>query len=668
MTFTRLPSSGCRRIAVYFIALIALFMLGDALAAPRAVKKAATINALAPVILAGLDGLAYRIWMDDPATRELTALRRIVANGVIAKGLVQAFPSVTPAGHSAVWTGAFGDVSGIIANQNPVLPRSEHNFLERRSAFDSTSSQAEPIWVAAARQGVRTVTNNATQTYPFIPHSTGDLATNWPVLISGYGPGLLEPYGVIRPGKTTAEKASIWQPALPRSALPVKAFRWKVKNVTLHGALLAEQGKARGYTAMIVAAEPAGGSGRRVRVPAIAAENVPPRGRALARHFGEPVPLTIDGAQVAGYFRLFELSKDGSDFMLLQVSMQSLAYYDGSSQSKAAGEAMTKATGGFVGNGPGHQYEDGHLGKQLYAGGDGTAERRYLEGMELVLRQLNRHTRWIWTNHAPQLLVDYSPYPDEMEHTWYGLARPDVIDVDANVAKKIAAYRKWGYAALDSRIALFDSLAGPKGSIVFFSDHGMTPVAKDVNINLALQQAGLLGRDAKGAIELARTQAVHNKFGVMVNTRDWLGGIVPLHERHAVVDTIEQTLSALTDPDTSQRLVTAFYRPETHPALGIGGPAGADIYFDLAPGYSVSDKDTGALVSRRPAPHGEHGYVPTRDDMLASFIARGPKFARGKTVETFRAIDVATIVSEVLGIQPPAQNSGTLPAGVLTGK
>ena len=54
--------------------------------------------------------------------------------------------------------------------------------------------------------------------------------------------------------------------------------------------------------------------------------------------------------------------------------------------------------------------------------------------------------------------------------------------------------------------------------------------------------------------------------------------------------------------------------------------------------------------------------------MLASFIARGPKIARGKTVETFRAIDVATIVSEVLGIQPPAQNSGTLPAGVLTGK
>ena len=638
--------------------LVAIFSLFAQFTVVHAQQRAPEKRQSGTVILTSLDGLGYRTWSDDAAMSEMRTLRRIVARGVLAEGMIQSFPSVTPAGHSAIWTGTYGDVSGIVTSSNPILPRSEHTFLERQSGFHPQKLWAEPIWLTAARQGIRVVAHQATQNYPFIPSSTGSLAENAPVLVSGYGPALLEPYGVIRPARTTADDAAIWQPPLPRSALPVKTISWKVQNVPLRAALVAEQGKAKGYTAMYVAADT---DGPRVRVAFTPTEKSPPQGRSLARHFSPPLHLTIKGSPSVGYFRLFELNADGSDFLLLQMPLHRLALYDGKADDGTASLPLLKAAGGFLGNGPGYLYQDGLLGAPLYAGGDGTAERRYLEGMELVTRQLNRHTKWLWKKYSPQLLIDYSPYPDEMEHTWYGLARPDITGFDARVAKKIMHYRKWGYAVIDTRVALFDSLAGRDGHLLFVSDHGMAPVAKEININLALQRAGLLAYDDKGKIDGTKTNAVHAKYGVMINTLDWRGGLVALEDRKAVVDQVETALAAITDPQTNKRPVTTFLRPGADTLPGIGGDAGADIYFDLAPGYGISDKPSTEIVTTRRAPSGDHGFLPTRDDMLASFIARGPQFSRGTTTPLMHSIDVASVISDLLGISPPAQNRGKSP-------
>ena len=611
------------------------------------------------VILTSLDGLAYKIWSDDPATRPLQTLRRIASRGVVAKGMIQSFPSVTPAGHAAVWTGAYGNVSGIIAANNPLLPRSEHTFLERQSGFNGDMLRAEPLWVTAAKQGISVVAHQATQNHPFVPVVTGALSRNAPTLVSGYGPRTLEPNAVIRPDKVSKEEAAIWQPALPRSSLPLRAFSWKAQNVTFHGALVAEKSRAQGYTAIYIAADT---TGNRVRVALAPTETLPPKGRALARHFSDALQVTVNGIHTIGYFRLFELARDGSDFLLFQTSLHELALYNGRQESGAELEALLKEAGGFIGNGPSYQYDDGLLGKQLYAGGDGTAERRYLEGMELLIRQSNRHALWVWKRYSPQLLIDYSPYPDEMEHTWYGLARPDVTGFDASVAQKILRYRQWGYAALDTHVVLLDSLAGATGHLIFVSDHGMSPAAKDVNVNLALQQAGLLAYDSGGRIDATRTQAANNKYGVWINTKDWRGGIVALEDRKSVVDKVEQTLSKIQDPETNKPIFTGFFRPEEHgEKLGIGGAAGADIYFEVAPGYATSERRSNQVVTKKRAPSGDHGFLSTRDEMLASFIARGPKLPRGATIPTIRSIDVASLVSDLLGIAPPAQNQGKSP-------
>ncbi|MEP7155805.1 MAG: alkaline phosphatase family protein [Betaproteobacteria bacterium] len=613
-----------------------------------------------PVIIMSLDGLAYHVWTDDPAMSEMRTLRRIAAEGVHAEGVIQAFPSVTPAGHASLWTGTYGNISGVVTALNPVLPRSEHTFLERQSGFFSDQLKSEPLWVTAARQGVRVVAHEATQNYPFNARATGDLTSTQPVLVSGYGPGMLEPYGVIRPFKTHEENSSIWKPAL-RSSRPVKAFSWTVQHQKMYGALVAEHGEARGYTAMYVAADTAG---KRVRVPLAATESAPPRGRTLARHYSKGLELQVGNINSVGYFRLFELARDGSDFMLLQTSMHGFALYTGKDDDADEQLKMMREAGGFISNGPGAQYQEGNLGKQLFAGGNGTAERRYLEGMELVTRQFNRHTAWMWKRYSPQLLVDYSPYPDEMEHNFFGMSRPGATGFDPGIAQKMMPLRKWGYATVDTRVALLNSLAGPRGHMIFVSDHGMAPVMKEVNINLALQQAGLLAVDATGHIDAAKSQAVHNKYGVIINTTDWRGGIVAPADRKAVVDKVEAALAEIRDPDSGELVVTAFYRPEiddNERKLGIGGAAGSDIYFDLAPSYGVSEKASVQLVTKRRAPSGDHGFLSTREDMLATFTARGPKFARGKTIPKIHSIDVASVICQLLGIDPPAQSLGTSP-------
>jgi predicted AlkP superfamily pyrophosphatase or phosphodiesterase len=647
------------RARKHFSILLAIVLLLAQAAAISAQRRASANRSNGKVILTSLDGLAYNIWSHDPATSELRALRRIASRGVLARGMIQSFPSVTPAGHAAVWTGAYGNVSGIVAANNPILPRSEHTFLERQSGFNGDMLRAEPLWVTAARQGVNVVAHQATQNHPFVPVVTGSLTKNAPTLVSGYGPKTLAPNAVIRPDKVSKEDGAIWQPALPRSSLPLRAFSWKVQNVTFHGALVAEKGKAHGYTAIYVAMET---TGNRVRVAFAPTESSPPKGRALARHFSEGLHVTVNGTHTIGYFRLFELARDGSDFLLFQTSLHELALYNGKQDSAAELEAMLREAGGFIGNGPSYQYDDGLLGKQLYAGGDGTAERRYLEGMELLIRQSNRHTLWVWKRYAPQLLIDYSPYPDEMEHTWYGLARPDVTGFDANVARKILPYRQWGYAAIDTHVALLDSLAGANGHVIFVSDHGMSPAAKEVNVNLALQQAGLLAYDSNGRIDVTRTQAVNNKYGVWINTKDWRGGTVALEERKSVVDKVEQALSKIHDPETNKPVFTGFFRPEEDgEKLGIGGAAGADIYYEMAPGYATSERMSNQVVTKKRTPSGDHGFLSTRDEMLASFIARGPKFPPGTRIPTIRSIDVASLVSDLLGIAPPAQNQGKSP-------
>jgi arylsulfatase A-like enzyme len=119
-------------------------------AAEAAEPPAAPAPAPAPtVILLSLDGVRYDYLDRD----ELPAFARIAREGLRADALEPVFPSSTFPNHVSLATCAPADRHGIVANA----------FQDRtRGGFDYSNDaswiEAEPLWVAAERQGVRAAT------------------------------------------------------------------------------------------------------------------------------------------------------------------------------------------------------------------------------------------------------------------------------------------------------------------------------------------------------------------------------------------------------------------------------------------------------------------------------------------------------------------------------
>ena len=101
------------------------------------------------VILVSLDGFRW----DYLQKYQPTNLTRLAKEGVQAKRLIPAFPSLTFPNHYTIVTGLWPEHHGIIGN-NFYDPAFKTNY----NAFNAGSSESrwwsgEPIWVTAIKQG-----------------------------------------------------------------------------------------------------------------------------------------------------------------------------------------------------------------------------------------------------------------------------------------------------------------------------------------------------------------------------------------------------------------------------------------------------------------------------------------------------------------------------------
>ena len=101
------------------------------------------------VLVLSFDGLRH----DYPDLAEFPGLMRLEREGVRASGLIAGWPSNTFPGHVSMATGTYADRHGIVDNR----------FYDRQKGVFSYSSdanwlEAEPLWIASERQGVRSAT------------------------------------------------------------------------------------------------------------------------------------------------------------------------------------------------------------------------------------------------------------------------------------------------------------------------------------------------------------------------------------------------------------------------------------------------------------------------------------------------------------------------------
>ena len=142
---------------------------------------------------------------------------------------------------------------------------------------------------------------------------------------------------------------------------------------------------------------------------------------------------------------------------------------------------------------------------------------------------------------------------------------------------------------------------------------------------------------------------------------------MPPAEREDVIRRATEALLAATDPDTGKRIVTRIFRREEDSGLGIGGPAGGDLYLDLAAGYTASSALSDDVVRKAASPIGigVHGFYPQRSKMQTVWFVAGPGVAAGKEIGGMRLIDIAPTLNYLMGIPSPRNVQGHVIAEAL---
>ncbi len=551
------------------------------------------------VFVISLDGLGFQAFTKDPAAAEMKTLHGLAAKGV--QGPLQAaFPTLTAPGHAALFTGVYGNVNGITANDIPV------GLEQHLNGYRAEQLRSEMFWLKAARNGNKVLAMNPTQGYP----CNG--------LNSGHNIALFNGYQTAEtaPAKLLQAKDVKWLEMPPigfappgRSRRPMRHFEYSSGRVRFTGVVYA---RSLRYDTVRMTAY---GGKRYVDADLHEAENTPvghgDKARALARYFSEALPVAD---VTAVYFRLFALSEDGREFLLMQSQGKEISLcVDDQQQAAKLKENLIARAGAFIGNGAGNWYRNDLLGKRHT---DGLAERRFLETLELHARQTMRHTRALEAEFSPQLLVDYLSTADDMQHPWAGLA--------AAGDKFLDRYRRWGFQIVDWRVAGLKQMMRDGDSIAVVSDHGMGAVSKELRVNALLRELGY------------RDRVVAQDHFLITEPRG----------NRALLDAVKLRLASFRD-NGAPVFGEWFWPDESAAKYGIGGDAGGDLYFDLVPGYkAVSDEKKG-VVTVLAEPTGEHGPLPSRPELKALFVAYGPR-VKDRPLP-LRSVDVAAVLLFILG-------------------
>lgn len=615
-------------------------------------------------ILISIDAFNESILRQHLTAEQTPALFQVFEQGACTEYTQPMFPSVTAAGHASIWTGAYGNVHNITANAAHVLPRDQHTATATTSGFSANNLSAEPIWISAGYSGQRVGGHHATQgpgKPGFQPRSgerSGQQQANYERVVAGYElPSVqvmngynkqIDGHGLLTADDVEWKDVSDWRNTRSLGVtVEPKAFTFSNRAGTFHGLIYG----ANGYDRMAIATTP--DIQQAVITIAQPVETEPFAGRTLARHFSEPLAVDTDSGRTYLRTRLFEMSSNGEDFLLYHTPMHIM-----DTNHDEVEDAYNQYVQGWFGNSATRVYTSGGFGPTRLQGGDGTAEARYLETAELLTRVFNKGSEFFWQQQQVDLMVDYFPLGDSIDHSLFTLMDPQWPGYDAEIGGYMKDMRNRVWRLVDIRLQHLLELASDADATTFVAgDHGMASTWMEFRPNLLLQAAGLQVLDANGDIDLSRSKAVApTGYWMTINTTDWRDGIVAPEDKNAVIDEVVAALQGARDAQGNALIEQVFLASE-HPELGLGGAAGGDVYWAERKGYRSSRTTQGNAYSAEASPLGWHSLASTNPQMQTVTCVYGHGFTP-KRVPAARLIDIAPTVSEYLSIPAPAHSQG----------
>ncbi|HUK39764.1 MAG TPA: alkaline phosphatase family protein [Candidatus Acidoferrales bacterium] len=570
---------------------------------------------------------------------KLPNLAKLIEGGAFADDVVPVFPSKTAPGFASLMTGASPRATGISGNRVPRTPQRQSTIFESSAGFNNSLLRAEPLWANADRAGLSVFVAD-------VPLG-GDRSEHG-IHIQGYT-GIVGSDGVVTGRNSNIRPAAGWE-NLPPSDKPPLEMSFAIGPSSFFGLFIGDPGNPEpGYDTLLITTM-RNAHDIKAQLNAGAAQS---KSNSL---WSGLINLKRANDQIAGtYLRLFDLKRDGKDFLLYFTRPTR----DTTSPAQRGNE-IRAAAGAFIGNGASDLYSQGAFGSTIPNGGDGTAEARYLETVSFVQHQLIETSNWALSHFQWDLLLAYTPFPDEAEHLWRGYLDASLPGYRQGVANRLRPFLEDVYGHCDEFLGLFLNKRPNNSIVALISDHGMEGVNKLVAINRILQQHGLLVMNEQGRVDASKTKAFYpsiNNGYLLINSTNRKNGIVPPDERAEIVQRLREALFRLRDGARS--VITDMIDAQTAgAAMGIGGESGGDIYIDLLPGYEF-DGAIGprALIAGR-EPHGNHGFNPQRPSMRTIMALNGPGIAAGRKLSGVRIIDFAPTLAALLGLPPLKDASG----------
>lgn len=585
------------------------------------------------------------------------AFARMSRHGVRAEAMLPINVASTSPAHIAMFTGAYPERTGIVAN----------SFLQPGDSIGRGSSgfnapiKAETLWSAAERHGKRVICSTAVA-------ADAASADRTCTLTFGFG-------------RQEVRSSVVWLTTAPEN-------NWK----------LGEQ-RFEHTRALAVTANSPGQLEYKLKPNAM-----PLFALAVDRSFDgkenfDAIVLDRDrdlsngciGAIREGDWVQIDLSNDGQRLgsslgswvrgLSLKPDLSEASIYLGEVSSiPGAPEAFVNEVAAKIGFWPG-QIDNPNLTRGLIS------EQVWFEQLDRIGNYLKNLVLLNFKQPDWDLLFTYLPIIDDVEHR-YLLRDPRQADYDTEGGQRRARYAKYVeavYQRADRILKDWMEAAPPETNFIVVSDHGMVPVHTTVLINNYLAASGFKVDPEDQAEVRAQTDGASAHIYVNLAGRQ-KSGIIAKEKLDQYVERIVAVCQSLRDPLTNQPVFSVILKQSELDRLRLNYKERAgDVFVSAQAGWSLSGRvlpgvpvfvqgtfnaDTRQQVAGNKKTEefllmgganeispGVHGYVAAQRQIQAIFFAYGPNVPAQLT-GVVNSVDVAPTAASLLGIEPPRDSQG----------
>jgi predicted AlkP superfamily pyrophosphatase or phosphodiesterase len=186
--------------------------------------------------------------------------------------------------------------------------------------------------------------------------------------------------------------------------------------------------------------------------------------------------------------------------------------------------------------------------------------------------------------------------------------------------------------------AAAERIGGGRAIICVVSDHGFKLTDKEVNLNSALREAGLIELNEQGRVKSWRAFAWYGGGSAGIMLRDEKDD----QARKTAGDVLNRLAN---DPSSGVTKVA-----DRAAARVMGGFPDAAFVVALRSGYRLGSKLQGP-VTAAVRPGGTHGYAPDVPEMNSAFFIAGPGIAAGRDLGQIDMRDIAPTLAALLAVK-----------------